>query len=322
MTAASSNPLSNKSSSKLNSLFHLELLFLIESKRNLFVCVVRVHDLPSALRFSRWLSEILIDVVFFPRYLWALFVWETTGERSWLPPVLLHMYKVQRSAWACVWAVGPPGIKNQAADSLTASVCIPLFLVKLSHKSLEIHRWTLSWMPCRASGWAAPTTCRPTTRTPRVCSCGCPGPLTWGTPSSSSSRSGSSCGPQWALSLSGWLWLETGLTWSSSGEFSLLFIFIYLVFFYFTDLNDVNGQLRICRRCMCAECNALSDEWLQQTTDIELKQWLRDLFVMVLRILFGERPYWWVHETAYYSDSARPHIEQYPMTCETGPGKE
>lgn len=39
------------------------------------------------------------------------------------------------------------------------------------------------------------------------------------------------------------------------------------------------------------------------------------------RVLFGERPYWWVHETSYYADAARPHIEQYPMTCETGPGE-
>ncbi|XP_024243308.1 glucose-6-phosphatase catalytic subunit 1 [Oncorhynchus tshawytscha] len=37
-------------------------------------------------------------------------------------------------------------------------------------------------------------------------------------------------------------------------------------------------------------------------------------------ILFGERPYWWVHETPYYSNTTAPHIEQYPMTCETGPG--
>ncbi|XP_067100469.1 glucose-6-phosphatase catalytic subunit 1-like [Osmerus mordax] len=37
-------------------------------------------------------------------------------------------------------------------------------------------------------------------------------------------------------------------------------------------------------------------------------------------ILFGERPYWWVHETPYYSNITAPQIEQYPMTCETGPG--
>ncbi|XP_057214682.1 glucose-6-phosphatase catalytic subunit 1 [Triplophysa rosa] len=37
-------------------------------------------------------------------------------------------------------------------------------------------------------------------------------------------------------------------------------------------------------------------------------------------ILFGERPYWWVQEASYYTNSSAPHIEQYPMTCETGPG--
>uniref|UniRef100_A0A8P4K650 Glucose-6-phosphatase n=1 Tax=Dicentrarchus labrax TaxID=13489 RepID=A0A8P4K650_DICLA len=37
-------------------------------------------------------------------------------------------------------------------------------------------------------------------------------------------------------------------------------------------------------------------------------------------ILFGERPYWWVHEAAHYANTVPPHIEQYPMTCETGPG--
>ncbi|XP_068775122.1 glucose-6-phosphatase catalytic subunit 1 [Struthio camelus] len=37
-------------------------------------------------------------------------------------------------------------------------------------------------------------------------------------------------------------------------------------------------------------------------------------------ILFGERPYWWVHETDYYSNASAPHIQQFPLTCETGPG--
>uniref|UniRef100_A0A668AZ46 Glucose-6-phosphatase catalytic subunit 1 n=1 Tax=Myripristis murdjan TaxID=586833 RepID=A0A668AZ46_9TELE len=37
-------------------------------------------------------------------------------------------------------------------------------------------------------------------------------------------------------------------------------------------------------------------------------------------LLFGERPYWWVQETGYYGNSSRPVIEQFPMTCETGPG--
>ncbi|KAM6399256.1 glucose-6-phosphatase catalytic subunit 1 [Rhynochetos jubatus] len=37
-------------------------------------------------------------------------------------------------------------------------------------------------------------------------------------------------------------------------------------------------------------------------------------------ILFGERPYWWVHETDYYGNSSAPEIQQFPLTCETGPG--
>ncbi|XP_069490285.1 glucose-6-phosphatase catalytic subunit 1-like [Ambystoma mexicanum] len=37
-------------------------------------------------------------------------------------------------------------------------------------------------------------------------------------------------------------------------------------------------------------------------------------------ILFGQRPYWWVHDTDYYGNMTRPVIEQFPVTCETGPG--
>ncbi|XP_073418719.1 glucose-6-phosphatase catalytic subunit 1-like [Dendrobates tinctorius] len=37
-------------------------------------------------------------------------------------------------------------------------------------------------------------------------------------------------------------------------------------------------------------------------------------------ILFGQRPYWWVHDTDYYGNTTAPVIEQFPMTCETGPG--
>lgn len=41
----------------------------------------------------------------------------------------------------------------------------------------------------------------------------------------------------------------------------------------------------------------------------------------LLRLLFGERPYWWVQETGYYGNSSQPMIKQFPITCETGPGK-
>ncbi|XP_053870059.1 glucose-6-phosphatase catalytic subunit 1-like isoform X1 [Malaclemys terrapin pileata] len=37
-------------------------------------------------------------------------------------------------------------------------------------------------------------------------------------------------------------------------------------------------------------------------------------------ILFGQRPYWWVHETGYYGNASTPVIQQFPLTCETGPG--
>lgn len=44
-------------------------------------------------------------------------------------------------------------------------------------------------------------------------------------------------------------------------------------------------------------------------------------FSFLFRILFGERPYWWVHETDYYSNASTPAIQQFPLTCETGPGR-
>ncbi|XP_026576753.1 glucose-6-phosphatase-like [Pseudonaja textilis] len=37
-------------------------------------------------------------------------------------------------------------------------------------------------------------------------------------------------------------------------------------------------------------------------------------------ILFGQRPYWWVHETNFYQNTSAPEIQQFPVTCETGPG--
>ncbi|XP_072549541.1 glucose-6-phosphatase b [Salminus brasiliensis] len=46
-----------------------------------------------------------------------------------------------------------------------------------------------------------------------------------------------------------------------------------------------------------------------------------DWINLVLKwILFGERPYWWIQETLYYGNSTVPQIQQFPTTCETGPG--
>lgn len=44
-------------------------------------------------------------------------------------------------------------------------------------------------------------------------------------------------------------------------------------------------------------------------------------FLIIIRILFGHRPYWWVHETVIYPNQSSPCLEQFPITCETGPGK-
>lgn len=38
------------------------------------------------------------------------------------------------------------------------------------------------------------------------------------------------------------------------------------------------------------------------------------------RVLFGERPYWWVNETKFYGPIKHPELQQFSITCETGPG--
>ncbi|XP_071399318.1 glucose-6-phosphatase a, catalytic subunit, tandem duplicate 1 [Centroberyx affinis] len=46
-----------------------------------------------------------------------------------------------------------------------------------------------------------------------------------------------------------------------------------------------------------------------------------DWLNLVLKwVLFGERPYWWVHETRFYRTGPVPSLQQFPITCETGPG--
>lgn len=42
---------------------------------------------------------------------------------------------------------------------------------------------------------------------------------------------------------------------------------------------------------------------------------------LFFRILFGQRPYWWVQETDFYHNGSLPHLEQFHITCETGPGE-
>ncbi|KAF4107001.1 glucose-6-phosphatase 3 [Onychostoma macrolepis] len=47
-----------------------------------------------------------------------------------------------------------------------------------------------------------------------------------------------------------------------------------------------------------------------------LSEWIN----LVLKwILFGERPYWWIGESGLFSENP-PKVQQFPSTCETGPG--
>ena len=39
------------------------------------------------------------------------------------------------------------------------------------------------------------------------------------------------------------------------------------------------------------------------------------------RVLHGERPYWWVFQPGLYPDGNIPHLRQFSITCETGPGQ-
>nr|AJV88489.1 glucose-6-phosphatase [Branchiostoma japonicum] len=37
-------------------------------------------------------------------------------------------------------------------------------------------------------------------------------------------------------------------------------------------------------------------------------------------MLHGERPFWWIKDPEIYEEGKAPHLEQYSLTCETGPG--
>lgn len=113
-----------------HDLFHLELLFFVSNiKANTQAVCARGESArpPVCVTFQRMAERDTDWRCVFPAILPSLFVWQTTRERYWLPHVLLHMCKVQRSAWACVWAVGPPGIKTPSSW-LTHSLSLhPLF---------------------------------------------------------------------------------------------------------------------------------------------------------------------------------------------------
>ncbi|KAM9629045.1 glucose-6-phosphatase 2 isoform 2-T2 [Morphnus guianensis] len=65
--------------------------------------------------------------------------------------------------------------------------------------------------------------------------------------------------------------------------------------------------------------------WLQLNQVVGTKMiWVAvigDWFNLIFKwILFGHRPYWWVQETMIYPNQSSPCLEQFPITCETGPG--
>lgn len=99
----------------------------------LFVCKVWVHDLPSALRFSRWLRKILIDVVF--SVLSAILVCVTDHGRAFPAPTcfITHVQGPKISVSMRLGS-GSPWYKKPSSW-LTHSLSLhPLFLVELNHK--------------------------------------------------------------------------------------------------------------------------------------------------------------------------------------------
>ncbi|XP_014347075.1 glucose-6-phosphatase 2 isoform X1 [Latimeria chalumnae] len=65
--------------------------------------------------------------------------------------------------------------------------------------------------------------------------------------------------------------------------------------------------------------------WFQLSQMIGTKMiWVAvigDWFNLIFKwILFGHRPYWWVQESQFYQNLSVPQLEQFPITCETGPG--
>ncbi|XP_071103730.1 glucose-6-phosphatase catalytic subunit 1-like [Haliotis cracherodii] len=48
-----------------------------------------------------------------------------------------------------------------------------------------------------------------------------------------------------------------------------------------------------------------------------IAEWLNAVFKLILH---GERPYWWAQESTAYTNATRPQLQQFRLTCETGPG--
>lgn len=72
-----------------------------------------------------------------------------------------------------------------------------------------------------------------------------------------------------------------------------------------------------------AEPSAQMVNWILRKGDTSRRCNLRSeslCLCLCPRVLSGERPYWWVHETRFYGAGPVPPLQQFPITCETGPG--
>ncbi|XP_075850715.1 glucose-6-phosphatase 3 isoform X3 [Microcebus murinus] len=89
-------------------------------------------------------------------------------------------------------------------------------------------------------------------------------------------------------------WLEDVWLWVTFlGDPKILFLFYFPVAYY--------ASRRV----------GIAVLWISLITE-----WLNLVFKW---FLFGDRPFWWVYESGYYSQ-APVQVHQFPSSCETGPG--
>lgn len=88
-------------------------------------------------------------------------------------------------------------------------------------------------------------------------------------------------------------------------------------------VSEPGNQLRaVSVRMPCTICGSSASSISQDRPKAAAVPWTSpEPFSFLFRILFGERPYWWVLDTDYYGNSSAPEIQQFPLTCETGPGR-
>lgn len=89
------------------------------------------------------------------------------------------------------------------------------------------------------------------------------------------------------------------------------------------QLSEPRNQLgAVSVRMPWTTCGSFASSTSQDSSKAAVMSWTSpDPFSFLFRILFGERPYWWVLDTDYYGNNSAPEIQQFPLTCETGPGR-